>query len=114
MKLILILLIPSIGWCGPFIAADPLDNVASYIIYCDNNYVEEVAAEPDGSLFYDTAGRVCSEWSLISANSAGMSAKCFADDTDCDGDVDGKDLIQLIELGFQLDYFSAKFGSLNR
>jgi len=113
MKILLILLIPSVGWCWPFLVCDPSENTTSYIIQCNEEYLEEVAAEPDGSLFYDIAGQDCIAWSVQAANSESVVDTCFADDTECDGDIDAVDLTRLLESGsdFDLEYFSNQFGS---
>lgn len=110
MKIILMLIIPSIGWCRPFLVCDPSEYTTSYIILCDQEFIDEVAAEPDGSLFYDTADQTCSVWSAHAANAEAVTDKCDADDTDCDGDIDGDDLNRLISSGFDLDYFASQFG----
>ena len=114
MKIFLILLFPSIGWCGPFLVCDPSENTTSFIIQCDQEIIEEVAAEADDSLFYDIAGQNCSEWSVNAANSEAVIDACGADDTECDGDIDGIDLQRLVETGFDVVYFVNHFGTVSQ
>jgi hypothetical protein len=108
------LLFPSIGWCGPFLVCYPSEGTTSYIIRCDQEFIGEVAAESDGSLFYDIAGQNCSEWSVNAANSESVIDACDADDTECDGDIDGIDLQQLVETGLDVVYFANHFGTVSQ
>ena len=111
MRILFLLLIPSVCWSSPFIVCDPSDITTSYIVLCDYEIIEEVSAEPDGSIFYDIAGQDCLGWAVVAVNASGTSGTCTVFDSDCDGDIDGKDLGLVLDVDIDLEYFVNKFGN---
>ena len=111
MRILLLLLIPSVCWSSPFIVCDPSDITTSYIVLCNKEIIEEVSAEPNGSIFYDIAGKDCLDWAVVAVNASDTSGTCTVFDSDCDGDIDGKDLGFMFGVDTDLEYFANKFGN---